>query len=292
VLGNGWFNIQTLATWHFDTASWRKRPQLLCELRIEYLDGQVETITTDNTWKTNTGGYLANDLYSGDTYDARLEEKGWKTAAFNDVKWKSAQITGETASLLLAQQMPPITIQKEITPVTIKKYGSNIYVFDMGINFAGFCRLRINGEAGTRITLRHGELLKPNGRLEPGNIDIYFQRDYNWGPIKKIPNQVFQMDTYILKGDTAESFTPGFTYHGFQYVEVESSKPITLTKDDLTALVINTNVRPVGSFSCSNNLLNEIWKATNQSYLSNLHSIPTDCPHREKMAGQEIPNLR
>ncbi|MEI6565559.1 MAG: family 78 glycoside hydrolase catalytic domain [Verrucomicrobiota bacterium] len=282
VLGNGWFNIQSLAVWHFETASWRKRPQLLCELRIEYLDGQVETIISDNTWKTNTGGYLANDLYSGDTYDARLEEKGWKTAVFNDVKWKPVKVTGETAPILLAQQMPPITIQKELTPVAVKKYGKNIYVFDMGINLTGFCSLRINGEAGTRITLRHGELLKPNGRLEQGNIDIYFQRDFNWGPIKKVPNQVFQMDTYILKGDTVESFTPGFTYHGFQYVEVESSKPITLTKDDLTALFIHTSVRPVGSFSCSNNLLNEIWKATNQSYLSNLHSIPTDCPHREK----------
>ena len=282
VLGNGWFNIQSLAVWHFDTASWRKRPQLLCELRIEYLNGQVETIASDTTWKTKTGGYLANDLYSGDTYDARLEEKGWKTQALNDAKWKPAQATRETAPLILAQQMPPISIQKEVRPVADKKYGNNIYVFDMGINLTGFCRLKVNGEAGTRITLRHGELLKPNGRVEQGNIDIYFQRDYNWGPIKKVPNQVFQMDTYFLRGGADEIFTPSFTYHGFQYVEVESSKPITFSKDNITALFIHTNVRPVGSFSCSNKLLNEIWKATNQSYLSNLHSIPTDCPHREK----------
>ena len=123
------------------------------------------------------------------------------------------------------------------------------------------------------MTLTHGELLKENGRLEMRNLDIYYK------PMEDIE---FQTDTYFLKGEGEESFTPEFTYHGFQYVEVKSDKPIKLSKSDLTAHFIHTDLENVGYFSCSNELLNKIWAATNQSYLGNLHSIPTDCPQREK----------
>lgn len=282
VLGNGWFNVQSLAVWHFEKAGWRKRPQLICELQITYDDGTVETISSDESWKTSIGAYTFNNIYSGDAYDARLEEKGWTDVDFDDAHWKQAQQTKETAPLLVSQMMPPIRVTKEIKPVSVKNFGKNKAVFDFGVNMAGFCRLKIKGLAGTKITLKYGELLKKDGRLEQGNIDVYFQRDNNDAPQQKVPGEIFQMDTYILKGGEDEVFTPSFTYHGFQYVEVESSDPIVLTKDNLTALFLHTDVKPVGSFSCSNDLLNKIWKASTQSYLSNLHSIPTDCPQREK----------
>ena len=121
---------------------------------------------------------------------------------------------------------------------------------------SGLCRLKVKGEAGTRITLKHGELLKKDGRLEQGNINVYYH------PVK--PDEVFQMDVFTLKGT------------------VESSRPVTLTEENLTGLFMHTDVRPSGSFACSNPLLNKIWEATMQAYRSNLHSIPTDCPQREK----------
>lgn len=275
VLGNGWFNEQSVAVWNFHEARWRQRPLMLCEIRIDYTDGSTETIATDATWKTATGASIYNSIYSGDMYDARLEPQGWKEASFDDAGWQAARITSAPAPLLVAQQTPPIRVSREIEPIEMKAFGNKLYVFDLGENIAGLSRLRVKGEAGTRITLKHGELLKENGRLEQGNINVYYH------PVDK--KEVFQMDVYTLRGDDAEEvFMPSFAYHGFRYVEVESSRPVTLTKSSLTGLFMHTDVQPVGRFSCSNPLLNKIWEATNRSYLSNLHSIPTDCPQREK----------
>jgi alpha-L-rhamnosidase len=282
VLGNGWFNIQSLAVWHFEKARWRNRPQMICQLRIEYSDGTIETVNSDSSWKTNTGAYLFNNLYSGDTYDPRLEEANWKTSGFDDSKWSEARTVKEPAPLLISQAMPPIGISNEIVPISVKAFGDKLYVFDMGVNISGVVRLKVNGPAGAKITLKHGELLDEDGRLNQSNIDCYFQRETNDSPQQKDPDEIFQMDTYFLKGNGEEVFTPSFTYHGFRYVEVESTEPIKLSEENLTALFVHTQVTPVGKFSCSNELLNKIWEATNRSYLSNLHSIPTDCPQREK----------
>lgn len=275
VLGNGWFNEQSVAVWNFHEARWRNRPAMLCELRINYTDGSSEIIATDETWRTATGPYTYNSLYSGDQYDARLEETGWNNTGFDDAKWQPASVTQAPAPLLAAQQMPGIRIIEELKPVAMKSFNDKLYVYSFDKNFAGLCRLKVKGEAGTRITLKHGELLKADGRLEPGNINVYYH------PVK--PGEVFQMDVFTLKGTGEEEvFMPSFTYHGFQYVEVESSKPVTLTEESVTGLFMHTAVQPVGKFSCSNPLLNKIWNATMQAYRSNLHSIPTDCPQREK----------
>ena len=275
VLGNGWYNEQSVAVWNFHEARWRNRPRLLCELRITYTDGTTEVIGSDETWKTSTGAYTYNNIYSGDKFDARLEEAGWKTAHFDDSKWEAALPAQAPAPLLVAQQMPGIRITEEVRPVSMKRFSDQLYVYSFPKNMSGLCRLKVKGEAGTRITLKHGELLKKDGRLEQGNINVYYH------PVK--PDEVFQMDVFTLKGTGEEEiFMPSFSYHGFQYVEVESSRPVTLTEENLTGLFMHTDVRPSGSFACSNPLLNKIWEATMQAYRSNLHSIPTDCPQREK----------
>ena len=275
VLGNGWYNEQSVAVWDFNKARWRNRPQLICEIKITFTDNTVQTLATDRSWKTNTGAYLYNSIYSGDIYDARLEEEGWKNAQFDDNAWQPATITKAPAPVLQAQIMPAIKITKEITPLSVKSFGDSIHVFNMGENFAGLCRLKVKGEAGTKITIKHGELLKANGRLEQGNINVYYH------PVHA--KEIFQTDTYILKGGGKEEvFTPGFSYHGFQYAEVQSSRPIAMTTVNLTGLFLHTDLTPVGEFSCSNELLNTIRNASVQSYKSNIHSIPTDCPQREK----------
>ena len=275
VLGNGWYNEQSVAVWNFETARWRNRPRMLCELRLTYADGTEAIVATDETWRTATGPYTYNNLYSGDKYDARLEEAGWNAAGFDDSRWEPAVLTSAPAPLLTAQQMPAIRVTEELKPVSMKAFSDRLYVFSFAKNFAGLCRLKVKGEAGTRITLKHGELLKSDGRLEQGNINVYYH------PVK--PDEIFQTDVFILKGTGGEElFMPSFTYHGFQHVEVESSAPVELTKESLTGLFMHTAVEPVGQFACSNPLLNKIWNATMQAYRSNLHSIPTDCPQREK----------
>ena len=275
VLGNGWYNEQSVAVWDFDKARWRNRPQLICEIRITYTDNTVQTIATDSSWKTNTGAYLYNSIYSGDIYDARLEQEGWNNTPFDDKDWQQAVVTKAPAPILQAQEMPAIRITKKIKPLSVKSFGDSVFVFNMGENFAGLCRLNIKGDAGTVITIKHGELLKANGRLEQGNINVYYH------PVEA--KEIFQTDIYTLKGGGKEEvFAPGFSYHGFQYVEIQSSKPVKLTVNNLTGLFMHTDLTKVGSFSCSNALLNKIWNASIQSYKSNIYSIPTDCPQREK----------
>ena len=275
VLGNGWFNEQSVAVWNFHNARWRDRPTLLCDVVIEYQDGTVEEFVTNESWKTATGPYTYNNLYSGDRYDSRLEEEGWLLPGFQDEHWQQAVTREAPAALLTAQQMPPIRITERIRPDAMVQFNDSVYVYAFPKNFAGFCELKVKGEAGTRIRLLHGEILKPDGRLDQGNIDVYYH------PVKT--DEIFQTDEFILKGTGEEElYIPSFTYHGFQYVEVISSKPVTLTKESLCGLFVHTDVPAVGSFSCSDPMLNKIWDATMLAYRGNLHSIPTDCPQREK----------
>ena len=282
VLGNGWFNIQSLAVWEFHNARWRMRPRLLCEIHVEYTDGSKETIVTDETWKSNTGPYLYNNLYSGDMYDARLEKSGWNDTGYEDKSWTPAVIVDAPSPKLISQQMPAIRITREIKPVEMKSLGNNTYIFDLGLNMTGVCRLEVKGAEGTRLTMKHGELTGADGHVNTGNIDVYFQREKSGKPLHKDPTETFQTDVYYLKGGEKEVFTPSFTYHGFQYVEVQSDRPVEISRESLIGLFLHTDVKSVGKFSCSNEILNKIAEASRHSYLCNLHSIPTDCPQREK----------
>lgn len=274
VLGNGFFNeFAAVATWDFEKARWRDRAKMILELRIRFKDGTSLVIPSDDTWKTSIGPHVYNNIYSGETFDARNEIYGWNKSEFDDVKWSNAVPAKAPSPILVSQTMHPVRVTKEFPAVLMQSFGDTVFVFDFGINLTGVCNIKLQGTRGTRVALTHGELLKENGRLEIRNLDIYYK------PLKDIE---FQTDTYFLKGDEEESFTPEFTYHGFRYVEVKSDRPIILRKEDVSALFIHSDLKRVGSFNCSNELLNKIWLASNQSYLCNLHSIPTDCPQREK----------
>lgn len=275
VLGNGFYNaIQPVATWSFEVARWRGRARMICELHIDYADGTHEVVCSDGSWRTTADGpYLSNSIYSGDVYDARREISGWDRPGFDDSKWAQAVEVAAPSPLLKAQSMPAILATREMEPVEVRSFGDTVWVFNFGVNLTGLCRLQVEGERGTQITMTHGEFLKPSGRIEMRNLDIYY---------KPLPGYDFQTDTYILKGDGRETWTPDFTYHGFQYVELRSSAPVKLDKTSLTARFMHTDVPAVGKFSCSNGLFNRIWEMTRQTYLNNLTSIPTDCPQREK----------
>lgn len=275
VLGNGFYNaLQPLAVWNFENARWRNRARMICELHLDYADGGHEVVCSDSLWRTSADGpYLSNDIYSGDTYDARREIPGWERPGFDDGAWAQAVEVEAPSPRLKAQVMPPIRVTRELKPVEVRSFGDTVWVFDFGTNISGVCRLSVEGEPGTRVTLTHGELLQPSGRIEMRNINPYFHPR---------PGYAFQTDTYILRGGERETWAPDFTYHGFRYVELVSSAPLKLDAGSLTALFMHTDVKPVGEFACSNPLFNRIWEMTCQSYLNNLMSIPTDCPQREK----------
>jgi alpha-L-rhamnosidase len=273
VLGNGFYNeIGKVATWSFEKARWRNRPCMTCLLRLEFTDGSCCQIISDDSWKTTTGPYLMNNIYSGDTYDSRLEKDGWETAGYDDSSWGKAYITKGPSPLLVAQTAPEIQVTEEFSATDFTSQGDTLFVYSFPQNISGFCKLNIKGESGTKITLRHGEIKESDGRLQTGNIDVYFN---------PLPGKSFQTDTYYLNGKK-QVLMPQFCYHGFKYVEVKASRPVTLAKEDLKAEFFHTDVEPVGNFECSDDLFNKLNKAVKYTYLSNLQSIPTDCPQREK----------
>jgi alpha-L-rhamnosidase len=274
LLGNGWYNHQSLAVWNFDKAPWRARPAFCLDLRITYTDGSVEVVKSGSDWKTSLSPVISNSIYTAEHYDARLEQKGWNTADFDDSKWHGISLRAAPSKNIVSQMMHPIRNVEEIPVKTMRKFNDTTYVFDLGRNIAGVSRIRVRGEKGTVIHLRHAERLYPDGHTDLSNIDVYHRPKDNSDP--------FQTDIFILNGEGEEEFMPLFNYKGFQYVEVMSSKPIVLAEKSLTAYFMHSDVPPVGKISSSNSLVDKLWWATNNSYLSNLYGFPTDCPQREK----------
>jgi len=275
LLGYGWYNLQSTAVWYFDKAPWRARPSFCMDLSITYSDGTTETIATDQSWKTALSPVVFNSIYTGEHYDARKEIPHWNETGLDDSKWVNVIITGAPSQNIAEQNVPPIRAVEEISPVAVNKINDTDYVFNIGRNIAGVCRIKLKNRAGTIVKLKHGEHLYPNGHVDISNIDIHYRPTDNTDP--------FGTDLYHLKDDgSEETFQPRFTYHGFQYVEVTSNKPITLTRENLTGIFIHSDVAPAGSISCSDTIINRLWQATNNSYLSNLMGYPTDCPQREK----------
>lgn len=277
VLGNGWFNVQAKAAWDFNKAPWRAAPRLLCSLQIEYADGRKVIVGSDANWKCADGPVRFNTIYGGEVYDARLEQPGWDAAGFDDTGWQAAQVVEAPKGKLVAQAMPPIRADGEmkspLKPVKITEPKPGVFVFDFGQNIAGHAELSVRGPAGTKITMRYGERLAPDGTLDQKDIAVHVKRFD--------ASQPFQTDTVILNGKPLEKWHTDFSYYGFQYVEVTGC-PGKPDNDSLRAVFAHSAVQPAGEFECSNPLLNKIWRAARRSYLSNLQGIPTDCPHREK----------
>lgn len=274
VLGNGWYNHQSLAVWDFDRAPWRNRPAFCMDLRIIYTDGTVENIVSERDWKTASGPITYNSIYTGEHYDARLEQDGWNSANFDDSKWQGVKYRSAPSELIISQQTVPIRLIKPYTPLSSKKFDDRTYVFDMGQNMAGVTQIKAKGTKGTILKIKHGERLSPDGRIDMSNIDVYFRGD-------KI-NDPFQTDILTLSGKKEDEFIPKFNYKGFRYVEITSSEPIALQDIKITSYFMHSDVEPIGEVITSSKLVNDLWKVTNNAYLSNLMGYPTDCPQREK----------
>ena len=274
LLGNGWYNLQSTAVWYFDKAPWRARPSFCLDLGIMYSDGSTETIYTDKNWRTNLSPIIFNSIYTGEHYDANKEIPHWNDASYNDSAWKKVIYCSAPSKNIVEQTVAPIRLCEEIPAKFIQKFSDTDYVFDIGRNISGVSKIKVKGEKGTIIKLKHGERLDKDGHVDISNIDVHYRPTGNADP--------FATDIYILKGEGEETFSPHFNYKGFQYVEVTSNKPIELTKESLTAHFMHSDVKAVGKISTSNEIINKIWQATNSSYLSNLFGYPTDCPQREK----------
>jgi alpha-L-rhamnosidase len=274
LLGNGWYNHQSTAVWYFHQAPWRARPTFCLDLRITYQDGTVETISSGKGWKTTTGPIIFNSIYTGEHYDARLELGEWDRPGYDDSQWKGTINRAAPALNIVAQTMEPIRDVEQIAARSMTRVDSLVYVFDLGRNIAGVSRITVRGAAGTVLRVKHGERLFKNGRVDLSNIVGHYRPTDDKDP--------FQTDIYTLSGKGEETFMPRFNYKGFQYIEVTASAPIEISRNSLTAWFMHSDLSVAGTIRSSNPMLNKIWEATNNSYLSNLFGYPTDCPQREK----------
>ncbi|MGB9681482.1 MAG: family 78 glycoside hydrolase catalytic domain [bacterium] len=242
-------------------------PKLIFQLLIEYIDGSRELIISDRTWKTSYGPITLNGIYYGEVYDARNEIPGWDLPHFDDTEWEYAKEVDAPGGKLVSEMLPPIKVTKTLKPVKMTSPKPGVFVYDFGQNFTGWVKLRVKGPEGTEIRIRYAELLGEDGLLN------------------MIPNRGAKAtDVYITKGQGLETYEPRFTYHGFRYVEI-TGYPGVPTLDDIEGCVVHTAVEPTGSITTSNELINQIHKNILWGQLSNLMSVPTDCPQRDERMG-------
>ncbi|MEN8157932.1 MAG: family 78 glycoside hydrolase catalytic domain [Bacteroidota bacterium] len=274
LLGNGWYNHQSTAVWYFDKAPWRNHPRFMMELHLTYEDGTREVITTGADWKTALSHVVFNSIYTAEHIDNRLRQDGWNQPGFDESAWKNAINVAAPTENITAEVMPAIKNVEVIAAKNLRKIDDRTYLYDMGRVFAGVTEFKVSAESGTVIRLKHGEQLGEDGRIDMSGIDVHYRPTDETDP--------FQTDIYILNGGGEETFMPHFNYKGFQYVEVTSDRPLELTEESLTGYFMHSDVEQVGFIQSSDTLLNKIWEAGNNSYLSNLFGYPTDCPQREK----------
>ena len=233
------------------------RQALLLELRIIYEDGTIQTIGTDGEWQvTEQGPVRMADIYDGETYDATVDP--------NTVTWnRAAPEKLRVAPTILADYGAPVKAHEVFRPVSCTPIG-NALIYDFGQNFAGVVKLRLKGKSGQVITVRHAEILKPDGSLH-----LDFLRSAK------------ATATYICR-DGQQEYSPTLTYMGFRYVSVEGIKPEDL---EISAMALYSDLETIGSFSCSNELLNRLQSNIVWGAKSNLVDIPTDCPQRDERMG-------
>lgn len=265
ILGNGWFNQDRV--WGPHGLAYGE-PRLLVELNIRLADGRHAVIISDQSWSCAPGPITENNIYAGETYDARLERPGWTQAAFDDSTWRPAILMPSPGGRLQRQIIPPIRRIEEIQPRSIRKANDTRHVVDMGRNFSGWARIKLHAPAGTRIQMRFAEALAADGNIDTASTGVF-------------ATGVEQIDVYIAKGEGLEVWEPRFTCHGFRYLEL-TGWPGEPAPEAVTGIVVHTDLPPVGLFESSDERLNRLHSIALWTHRSNLHGIPEDCPARER----------
>jgi len=264
ILGDGWFrgNISVLGQNQYG-----KTLRLLSQLHIDYEDGSSDAVVSDASWRASFGPILKSDMQAGETYDARLEMPGWSLPDYDDSTWASVSTGTGLEPLLQAYPGDPVRRTEEREVVEVTEPFKGIHVFDMGQNFSGWVRLKVNGVAGDQVIMRFGEMLNPDGTVFTDNL-----------------RSARATNTYIMKGEGEETWEPHFTFHGYRYVEVTGFKE-TPAPDMLTGIVVHTDAPMTSSFECSDPMLNQLHRNILWGQRSNYLEVPTDCPQRDERLG-------
>lgn len=268
MLGEGWlghehkFFMQTFGT----NPSWLGNPCLLMNLKLFYSDGTSETIYTDEglKWYAAKGPVIMNNIYDGETYDARLEITLPEAEDFRaEAPFSPAIAVEGPKGELYRDLLPPIKRFEKLRARTVYRPTADSMTIDFGKNIAGWVKLRVRGEAGSKIVVKFAETINSDFSVNQENL-----------------RTARATDEYILKGEGIEEYEPRFTYHGFRYVQIFVQSNSSLL--NATAYRVNSSVNRTGWFSCDNQMLNDIYDTIVSTERNNLHSVPTDCPQRDE----------
>ncbi|OAS89264.1 MULTISPECIES: alpha-L-rhamnosidase [Metabacillus] len=268
VLADGWYK----GTLSFEDKRhvYGDRRAALLQLYVTYSDGSEEMIVTDTTWKASTGPILYSEIYNGETYDARREIGGWSLPNFDDHNWKGTIIQDLPFSNLVAQENWPTRVTEVIKPVDAFITPAGDTVIDMGQNMVGRVRFKVSAKEGTRIVLKHAEVLDKEGNIYFGNL-----------------GKAEQKIEYFTKGEDVETYAPHFTYQGFRYVKIEGypGQENGLPLENFFGEVIHSDMELTGEFECSNPIINQLQKNIVWGQRGNFLDLPTDCPQRNERLG-------
>lgn len=242
-------------------------PKLICQIRGEYADGRPFSFESGEKWQAYQSPIVMDDIYNGETYDARLEKPGWDQPGFTE-RGQPVQTVDFAGVALSSQMMPAIEIVDTLVPHKMTEASPGVYVFDFEQNFSGWVRLKVHGRAGTEIRIRYAELADPDGSIRVDNL-----------------RSARSTDTYILRGDPdGEEYEAHFTYHGFRYAEI-TGFPGVPTLDTVRGREVHSAVASIGNFVSSSAMLNGMQHMFLWSIKTNLASVPTDCDQRDERLG-------
>lgn len=264
LLGDGWYGSPL--TWN--GAYFFPSPErFLAQLELEYADGSRDTVVTGDSWKTAESPVIESQIYSGEVYDARLEQVNWNKVGFDDSKWEPAVVADAPSLEVTSEIDSPVQVIATLKPKSVRPLPNGAYIFDMGQNMVGWATLKAKGAAGTKVKLRFAEILNPDGTIYTENL-----------------RNADASDTYTLRGGDEETYSPLFTFHGFRFVEV-TRYPGTPTLDALQGEVASSVANPDAKLSTASDLVNRMWEIGLWGQRGNYLSIPTDCPQRDERLG-------
>ncbi|WP_430972810.1 family 78 glycoside hydrolase catalytic domain [Sunxiuqinia rutila] len=264
-LGNGWYRGNIGFEGKVD--AYGDELALLFQLELTYDDGSTAVVLSDGSWKSSTGPIVYSEIYHGETYDARLEQKGWSEAGFNDSGWSNVEVKNYSKTILVTTENEPIRKQEIFHPVEILETPEGDQVIDFGQNVVGWVQLKVAGKAGDKITITHTEVLDKDGNFYTESL-----------------RSARQQNTFILKGEGLEEFEPHFTWQGFRYIKVEGY-PGELKPENFTATALYSDMELTGSFECSDDLVNQLQHNIQWGQRGNFLDVPTDCPQRDERLG-------
>ncbi len=254
-LGDGWYRGRL--GWQNQDSFYGTELALLAQLEIEYADGSVHRVVTNLDWTTSTGAVRSSGIYDGTDYDFGRDQAGWSTPGFDASSWSPVREVALDKEIL---DQPITNGVREIATFPMVPIGP---VLDAGQNLAGWVRLVVKGKKGDIVTVRHAEILEPDGSLHTRSL-----------------RTARATDVYTLASDGDVTLEPGFTFHGFRYADVVGAEVVSAT-----AVAISSAIAPRGSFDCSEPVLNRLHSNVQWSQRGNFVSVPTDCPQRDERLG-------